>query len=95
MAGGDIYHPRRDTDCFVGQIFNWIKETFPNTNHKFHNGCLPATGSTYVSICLGEHVQYDDVDVVLLEFDINDSSPEGAELSHPLMSASDKFEALR
>eukprot|EP00884_Botryococcus_braunii_P021040 jgi/Botrbrau1/761/Bobra.0181s0020.1 len=86
MAGGDIYHPRRDTDCFVGQIFNWIQKTFPNSKHKFHNGCLPATGSTYISICLGEHVLYDDVDVVLLEFDINDSSPEGPWANEPYMN---------
>lgn len=78
MAGGDIYHPRRNTDSFVGQVFTWIETTFPNKAHKLRNACLPATGSTYISICMHEHVKHEDVDLVILEFDINDSTPTGA-----------------
>jgi hypothetical protein len=79
MAGGDIYFPRKTSDSFVGQLFTWLAETFPHAQHKFHNGCLPATGSTFISICLDEHVVHKDVDLILLEFDINDASPDGAE----------------
>eukprot|EP00884_Botryococcus_braunii_P021062 jgi/Botrbrau1/763/Bobra.0181s0021.1 len=77
MAGGDIYFPRKASDSFVGQLFTWLAKTFPHAQHKFHNGCLPATGSTFISICLDEHVVHKDVDLILLEFDINDASPDG------------------
>lgn len=75
MVGGDIYYPRRDTDAFPGQIFTWINETFPHPEHKLHNGALPATGTGFFAICLKEHLKYEDVDLVILEFDINDSTP--------------------
>eukprot|EP00884_Botryococcus_braunii_P016639 jgi/Botrbrau1/3659/Bobra.0204s0049.1 len=75
MGGGEVYVLRQPTDSFVGQIFTWINETFPHPDHKFHNGALPATGSAFIAICLSHHLPYDDVDLVIMEFDINDATP--------------------
>jgi hypothetical protein len=74
-GGGDIYYPRLKTDSFVGQAFTWLNTTFPHAEHRFHNGALSATGSTLFAICLKGHIRYEDVDLVILEFDINDSAP--------------------
>jgi hypothetical protein len=76
-AGGDVYHPRGDVDSFFGQLVQWINITFPHKDHKFHNGGIPATGSSFFSICTDVSVLYTDVDIVLLEFDINDSPGPG------------------
>jgi hypothetical protein len=80
-AGGDVYHPRGDVDSFFGQLVQWINTTFPHKDHKFHNGGIPATGSSFFSICTDVSVLYTDVDIVLLEFDINDSPGPGNPLS--------------
>jgi hypothetical protein len=79
-AGRDVYF-KRQSDAFFGQLTAWINETFPNANHKFHNGAMAATGSTFFSVCTQTRVKYADLDIVLLEFDINDSNPSGAK--HP------------
>lgn len=75
MTGGDVFYRRRNTDSFVGQIFTWINTTFPHPDHKLHNGGVPATGSSFFSLCLKEHLMYEDADLIILEFDINESVP--------------------
>jgi hypothetical protein len=75
MAGGEVYYARRTTDSVVGQLFEWINATFPNPNHRLHNGCVPGAGSTFVSVCLKGRIKYEDVDLVILEFNLNDFNP--------------------
>ncbi len=77
MCGGDVYEPRRATDGFVGQLFAWINETFPHPGHRLHNGCVPGAGSTFVSVCLKSRLVFDEVDLVIMEFDLNDYNPGG------------------
>lgn len=69
--GGDVYHPRRGTESFAGQIFSWINRTIPNAGHKLVLGGKASTGSTFFSACLPDHLP-EDVDLVFLEFNIND-----------------------
>jgi hypothetical protein len=82
--GGEVYFKRR-SDSFFGQLTAWINETFPHPKHKFHNGALPATGSTFFSVCTQARVKYSDLDIVILEFDINDSNPTGANITGTIL----------
>lgn len=34
------------------RLFYWIRSTFPNQNHTFHNGALAAAPSSYMSQCI-------------------------------------------
>lgn len=70
--GGDVYLPRRGTESYAGQVLTWINQTFPNAGHKFVIGGRGATESTFFSACLPDHLPHEDVDLVMLEFNIND-----------------------
>ena len=43
----------------------WITESFPNAEHRFSNGGVDAITSSYMSVCLGQHVP-PDVDLVMV-----------------------------
>ena len=46
----------------------WITEGFPNAEHRFVNGGVDAVTSSYMSVCLNQHVP-PDVDVVMVRAD--------------------------
>jgi len=37
------------------RLFYWIRTTFPNSNHTFHNGALAAAPSSYMSQCIHDY----------------------------------------
>ena len=45
--------------------YRWIQEAFPNAEHRFSNGGVDAITSSYMSVCLGQHVP-PDVDLVMV-----------------------------
>lgn len=47
------------------------KKLFPKSETTLVNGAVPATGSSYMSMCFGEHID-NDVDLVIIELAIND-----------------------
>ena len=49
---------------------NW-KNLFPRSETTLVNGAVPATSSSYMSLCFGEHID-DDVDLVIIELSLND-----------------------
>jgi hypothetical protein len=72
--GGET-HMQRSEDSAIGQLFRWLETTFPNANHLMVNGGTSASESTFFSACLADHLPWEEVDLVLLEFDINDCKP--------------------
>ncbi|KAJ9106092.1 hypothetical protein QFC21_001232 [Naganishia friedmannii] len=48
------------------QVYDWIQRKFPNKDHKFANGAIPASGSNYFATCFAEHIP-EDADLVLIE----------------------------
>ncbi|KIJ41191.1 hypothetical protein M422DRAFT_209303 [Sphaerobolus stellatus SS14] len=47
------------------------KQFFPNSKTTLVNGAVPATSSSYMSMCFGEHID-EDVDLVVVELSLND-----------------------
>lgn len=37
-------------------VFSWINATWPNPNHVFVKGAVPATGSAYFALCGDQHM---------------------------------------
>ncbi|GJJ12747.1 hypothetical protein Clacol_006992 [Clathrus columnatus] len=64
-----VYEPNRTTGQ-TSFLEAW-KGLFPNSQTELYNGAVPATGSDYLSVCFGEHLD-EDVDLVLIELAIND-----------------------
>jgi hypothetical protein len=56
---------------------SWLNATFPNAKLSFKNGCVPATQSEYVSMCLQQFVDA-DVDVIFVEYAANDGYFDGS-----------------
>eukprot|EP00884_Botryococcus_braunii_P006900 jgi/Botrbrau1/16210/Bobra.314_2s0004.1 len=79
MFGGETYMARKEKDPFLSQMFMWLNASFPHPGHKFHNGAMPASESTFFATCLRDHLPHEDVDLVILEFDINDCESHYAE----------------
>jgi hypothetical protein len=55
----------------------WLDSTFPTAKLTFKNGCVPATQSEYVSMCLQQFVDA-DVDLVFVEYAANDGYSDGS-----------------
>ncbi|KAK9836029.1 hypothetical protein WJX81_007152 [Elliptochloris bilobata] len=69
--GGDL---NTRMDAYFAQVTDWINATFPpiEGQHTFHNGGRSSTGSPYFASCLHDHVPDKNVDLVFLQFDVND-----------------------
>ena len=50
-----------------------MKQAFPKTQWKFRNGCLSATPSAFMNICLETAVD-EDVDLMFVEYVANDGA---------------------
>ncbi|KAK9823328.1 hypothetical protein WJX72_001962 [[Myrmecia] bisecta] len=70
--GGGVWLTARSTDSYVGRIFSWIKSTFPGAKHRLHNGAIGGVASLYFAQCVDDFVPDEDVDLVIVEFTVND-----------------------
>ena len=53
---------RGETDWF-SLVVKWLRSSFPATRVISHNGCLPATPASYMTMCLEHHMEK-EVDLV-------------------------------
>ncbi|PRW61115.1 hypothetical protein C2E21_0584 [Chlorella sorokiniana] len=53
-------------------LFAWLRAQFP-ANHTTVNGAVPATPSSYMSLCVHWHVP-EEADLVIVEYNINDGA---------------------
>mmetsp|Transcript_10267 Transcript_10267/g.30910 ORF Transcript_10267/g.30910 Transcript_10267/m.30910 type:complete len:546 (+) Transcript_10267:215-1852(+) len=75
IVGGSISEGRGAeplSNGFGPVISDWINKTFPSSKHTFHNGAIAGSQSSYMSLCVNNHVS-PDADLVLVEYDINDA----------------------
>ena len=63
----------KDNESYHSIIFNWFTKKFPNGRHELINGAAPATGSSYFTYCHNKHIP-NDLDIIFIEFSINDGS---------------------
>lgn len=56
---------------------SWLNKTFPTAKLSYRNGCVPATQSEYVSMCLQQFVDA-AVDLVFVEYAANDGYSDGS-----------------
>lgn len=69
VIGGSIswgHAVNRGVEDWFSVLSGWVNATFPQSRVTARNGCVPATLSEYVSMCLKQFVN-DDVDVVFVE----------------------------
>jgi hypothetical protein len=59
-------------EAYVGRVFDWLQTTFPGRPHVFRNGAIGGTTSVYYGQCVQDFVPEDDVDLVIVEFTVND-----------------------
>ncbi|GJJ16092.1 hypothetical protein Clacol_010371 [Clathrus columnatus] len=74
VLGGSVtkgHGIRTPSDNWTNKFLKAWKSFFPNSQTELYNGAVPATGSDYLSVCFGEHLD-EDVDLVLIELAIND-----------------------
>ncbi|GJJ16093.1 hypothetical protein Clacol_010372 [Clathrus columnatus] len=74
VLGGSVtkgHGLRTQSDNWTNKFLEAWKGLFPNSQTELYNGAVPATGSDYLSVCFGEHLD-EDVDLVLIELAIND-----------------------
>ncbi|KAI8575811.1 hypothetical protein K450DRAFT_260010 [Umbelopsis ramanniana AG] len=64
---------QKDKEVYHSVIFDWFTNKFPVGQHKLVNGAAPATGSSYFTYCHSKHIP-DDLDIIFIEFSINDGS---------------------
>lgn len=62
---------KRGTNDWFTLVVKYVQEAFPAANVTGRNGCVPATPSAYMNMCL-EHFLDDDVDLVFVEYATND-----------------------
>ncbi|KAF8583190.1 hypothetical protein K439DRAFT_1661401 [Ramaria rubella] len=71
---------RNHVENWTVRFFEGWKALFPKSKATLVNGAVPATGSDYLSMCFGEHI--DDVDLVVVELLINDQRLESEALAY-------------
>ncbi|RUS25278.1 hypothetical protein BC938DRAFT_472391 [Jimgerdemannia flammicorona] len=77
IMGGSVSTGRTLKDMnetFHSRTFDWWNKQFPHSGNSIVSGAKPATQSSYFAFCYAEHIPL-DVDVILLEFSVNDGSP--------------------
>lgn len=74
VIGGSIswgHLVRKDVEDWFTLFAGWLNATFPTAKLRLRNGCVPATQSEYVSMCL-KHFVDAEVDLVFVEYATND-----------------------
>ncbi|KAL4856611.1 hypothetical protein ACK3TF_003052 [Chlorella vulgaris] len=61
------------------RLFAWLRASFPAANHTLLNRAVPATPSSYMSLCVSWHVP-PDADLVIAEYNINDGPGKADEI---------------
>lgn len=70
VIGGSIswgHMVQRGIEDWFTLLSNWMNTTLPAAQLTFKNGCVPATQSEYVSMCLKNFVDQ-EVDLVFVEY---------------------------
>ena len=58
--------------AFAGKVSNWFIDTFPNSSVTVHNAAVGGVTSTYYGQCVDMFVSDENVDLVFVDFTIND-----------------------
>lgn len=61
----------RGTDDWFALLTAHLAAAFPAANVTGRNGCVPATPSSFMNMCLEQYLD-EDVDLVFLEYAVND-----------------------
>ena len=67
-AGDDPISPY----CYPSRFFQWWNSVFPHPASELTNGAVRRTNSAYFGFCNAHHLP-DYTDLVILEFDVDDS----------------------
>lgn len=87
-GGGVPYHERPNL-AFAGKVTNWFKETFPNSTITAQNAGVGGVTSTYYAQCVDMFVSDENVDLVLVDFTLNDRAS-GVEGKSPEPDTADR-----
>ncbi|ORY28167.1 SGNH hydrolase-type esterase domain-containing protein [Naematelia encephala] len=71
-----VEHPRGDPagpGCYTSLFKDWLNQTFPGSEHQVWNGAIGGMDSSYYAFCGAHHIA-NDVDLIILEFDVNDQT---------------------
>ncbi|EFJ46870.1 hypothetical protein VOLCADRAFT_92614 [Volvox carteri f. nagariensis] len=71
ISWGQGVSRRGETDWF-SHFSKWMIEAFPRANITARNGCVPGVPSAYMILCLEQSVDHKDVELVFIEFTLND-----------------------
>lgn len=75
-------------DGFFGRIVSWINATYPHPDHKFVNGGMGGSTSGYMAQCIERYLpSLSDMDIIFLEFDLQDPYVPLIPLDNPVRSA--------
>ena len=77
VVGGSVsvgHGARSNREAWSGLMFDAIAARFPNPRHRYLNGAVGASGSSYFEACVDWHVPV-DADIVFLEHAVNDLFP--------------------
>jgi hypothetical protein len=61
------------SQCYPSRFFQWWNTIFPHPASELTNGAMRRTNSEYFSFCNAHHLP-DYTDLVILEFDVDDSA---------------------
>ena len=82
-------------DGFFGRIVSWINATYPHRDHKFVNGGMGGSTSGYMAQCIERYLpSLSDMDIIFLEFDLQDPYVPLVPLDNPVRSAMPAFCSL-
>ena len=70
-GGGVPFHDRPPLS-FAGKVSNWFIDTFPNSSITVQNAGVGGVTSTYYGQCVDMFVSDENVDLVFVDFTLND-----------------------
>ncbi|KAJ2962136.1 hypothetical protein NQZ79_g2580 [Umbelopsis isabellina] len=83
VVGGSVSagHTLNDwRNIYFYRFLDWWNQQFPDGHHEIFQGAVPATDSGYYAYCFDKHIPK-DVDIVFVEFSLNDASALPCELA--------------
>lgn len=78
---------------FTGKITNWFRDTYPNSSVRVQNAGVGGVTSTYYAQCVDMFVPDEDVDLVFVDFTLNDRAS-GIMGKSPEPDTPDRYGAL-
>ena len=70
-GGGVPFHDRPPLS-FTGKVTNWVRDTYPNSSVRVQNAGVGGVTSLYYAQCVDMFVPDEDVDLVFVDFTLND-----------------------